>query len=77
MLGDLEEEEDMTKQEEEELSVVQFREFLEGKVTVVDMLEKWTNATDVVNGIGGIFDSEESESGSGSDSDSDDDSTVC
>ncbi|KAK4442302.1 hypothetical protein QBC34DRAFT_418936 [Podospora aff. communis PSN243] len=79
MRGDMdeeEEEEDMTKQEEEELSVVPVREFLDRKVRVVDMLEMWTNATDVVNGLGGIFDSEDSESGSDGDGDSDTESSV-
>ncbi|KAK0625784.1 hypothetical protein B0T14DRAFT_508586 [Immersiella caudata] len=67
-------EEDLTKEEEGELAVVEFREFLERKAKVVEMLEKWTNATDTANGISGIYDSDDSESDS--DSDSDTDSTV-
>jgi len=79
MRGDLsDDEEELTKQEEEELAVVEFREFLEKKdnLKVVEMLEKWTNATDIVNGISGIYDSEDSESDGDSDSNSDTDTTV-
>lgn len=65
-----------SKEEEEELALVDFRAFVEARVKVVEMMERWTNATDVQNGIVGLFDSEESDSEGGSDSDSDTDSTV-
>ncbi|KAK0651009.1 hypothetical protein B0T16DRAFT_403014 [Cercophora newfieldiana] len=70
-------ENEMTKDEEEELKVVDFRLFLDGeRMKAVDMLKKWTNATDVENGIVGFFDSESSGSETDSDSDSDTDSTM-
>jgi len=70
-------ENEITREEEEELKVVGFRVFLEKeKMKVADMLKKWTNATDVENGIVGFFDSEGcgSDDSSNSESDSDLDS---
>ncbi|KAK5653477.1 hypothetical protein OQA88_8963 [Cercophora sp. LCS_1] len=70
-------ENEMTKKEEQELKVVDFREVLDKeKMKTTDMLKKWTNATDVENSIVDFFDSEgcgSDDSSDTSDSDSDTD----
>jgi len=64
----------VTKEEEEELRVVDFKAFFEEKAKIVDKMVRWTNASDLQNDIVALI-SDHDSSGSDSDSDSDSDSS--
>lgn len=66
----------LSKEEEEELAIVDFKAFLDARMNVADMLVRWTNATDVQSDVsrfwGSGVDTSDTDSSKDSDSDSDD-----